>query len=148
MAGSLAVKEFIHLSAWHSLVEKLITVISSIDRLFSFIIYALILLGTIFCVPIHDMVLRRPDQILRLGLGFSLLYPPGRKKIRFCAIRSLIFNGSCSNFEHFSLIIGQIFEDFIQKYKFLSIYLSLKIVGFDKHAKYREKAQMLYDYDS
>ena len=72
----------------------------------------------------------------------------GRKKIRFCAIRSLIFNGSCSNFEHFSLIIGQIFEDFIQKYKFLSIYLSFKIVGFDKHAKYREKAQMLYDYDS
>ena len=96
------------------------------------------------------MVLRRPDQVLRLGLGFSLLYPSGRKKIRFCAIRSLIFNGSCSDFEHFSLIIhvGQIFENSIQIYKFLSIYLSLKIVGFDKHAKYREKAQILYDYDS
>ena len=97
------------------------------------------------------MVLLQQDQVLRLGPLFrlGLLYPLGRKKIRICAIKSLIFNGSRSNFEHFSLIIGHIFfKLYLQKYKFLSSYLSLKIVGFDKHAKYREKAQILHDYDS
>ena len=39
-----------------------------------------------------------------------------------------------------------IFENSI--FKNTNFYLSLKIVSFDKHAKYREKTQMLYDYDS
>ena len=39
----------------------------------------------------------------------TLLYPSGGQKIKFCTIKSLIFNGSCSNFEHFSLKMGPIF---------------------------------------
>ena len=105
-------------------------------------------MGLFFVFPYMIWCFVGQTKYSDLGWGSVYCILQVGKKIRFCAIRSLIFNGSCSNFEHFSLIIGQIFEDFIQKYKFLSIYLSFKIVGFDKHAKYREKAQMLYDYDS
>ena len=44
-----------------------------------------------------------------ITLSILLLHPSGRQKITFYAIKSLIFNGSCSDFEHFSLKIGRIF---------------------------------------
>ena len=45
------------------------------------------------------------------------MYPSSRQKITFCALKSLIFNGSCSNFEHFNLKTGHIF---LQSLKTLS----------------------------
>ena len=51
--------------------------------------------------------------------------------------KPLIFNGSCSTFEHFSLKIGHIFlpslKPLSSKIKISSICLSLNIVGSDKH---------------
>ena len=63
-----------------------------------------------------------------------LLYPADRQKVMFCAIIPLIFDGSCSNVEHFSSKIGHIFlpslKTLSSKIKISSIYLLLKIVGF------------------
>ena len=67
------------------------------------------------------------------------MYTSCRQKIKFCVIQSLIFNGSCKNFENISLKIGHIFlpklKSLSSKIKISSIYLSLKIWGCDKHAK-------------
>ena len=53
-----------------------------------------------------------------------------REKITFRAIKSLIFNGSCSNFEYMSLEMGHIFLQSLNtissKIKISTIYLSLK----------------------
>ena len=54
-----------------------------------------------------------------------LLYPSGRQKIMFCAIKYFIFNESCSNVEYFSFKIGHIFP----------LISNIKIVGSDKRAK-------------
>ena len=47
-----------------------------------------------------------------------LLYDSGKQEI-FCAIKSLILDGSCSNFKYFSLKIGirfcQVFNLYLQK---------------------------------
>ena len=53
------------------------------------------------------------------------MYPSGWHEIKFCAIKSLILNGSCSNFEYFSLKMGLIFVPSLKtlssKIKFPSI---------------------------
>ena len=62
-----------------------------------------------------------------------------KQKITFWAIKFLIFNGSCSNFESFSFTIGHIslpsLKTLNSKIKISFIYLPLKIVGSDKHVK-------------
>ena len=66
-------------------------------------------------------------------------YPSGRQKIMFCAIKSVLFSGSCSRFERFSLKTGHIFlpslKTLSSKIKIPFIYPTLKIVGSDKHVK-------------
>ena len=64
------------------------------------------------------------------------MYPLHRQKVTFYAIKSLLFNAYCSNFEHFYLKIGHYlyakFQSFVFKnksYLYLSIYLPIKIVG-------------------
>ena len=80
--------------------------------------------------------------------GSHLLFSSGRLKVMLCVVKSFLFNGSCSNFEHLILKIGHIFvpslEILSSKRKLSFNFLSLKIVGCDKHANRGEKARWFY----
>ena len=73
-------------------------------------------------------------MLLIHGCQAGLLYASGRQKVTFCSIKSLLFNGSCSNNEHFSLNKGHIFSAKFENSIFKNvnvIYLSIiKHCGF------------------
>ena len=64
----------------------------------------------------------------RFQLESILLHPSGRQEIKFCAIKSLILNGYCSNFEYFSLKISHIF---LPSLKTLSSKINFSIYLYD-----------------
>ena len=78
---------------------------------------------SVFSSFLADFSARRARSIVSVFLE----YPSCRQKITFCAIKSLILNGSCSNFEHFSLKIGHIFLPSLKTLssKIKIIYLSI-----------------------
>ena len=83
-------------------------------------------------------------HLLRLIYRIVVSYMQAKRNI--CAMKSLIFIGSCSNFDHFSLKIGHIFLQNLKNSVFKnknSLYLSIitNCRFSDKHAKKGEKAQ-------
>ena len=81
-------------------------------------------------------------SIFTVILSSKLLYPSGKQEVMFCDIKSLILNGSGSNFEHFSLKTSHIFlpssktlSSTTKKFVYLSIIKNWVVINMLKREK-------------